>query len=246
MKKTMIRNAWVALAVGCLVGTAPAQEGQPGSQEDTGIRIRALAFEIQGEIPAEMYAHADPSDGKSDGVKIDVKNYLNHEFNTVPSAMKKMVWTDAPDAASASQADRVLAKVKVPDRMRSGIFMLLPGTGKEGDPKFRVLPIDDSRRAFPPGSLKVMNLSPMEVRIQLEKTPFTFKPGATEVIDDMPVGANNIAGMQAFARMGEGWQRIGAGGWPHPGQKRVLQILFENPASKKIEMRGFRDVAALP
>ena len=244
MKNRKIRTWAFVLATGLGVGSSAAQE--PGEQGDVGLRIRALAFELQGEIPPEMYAHADPSDGKRDGVKVDVKNYLNHEFNTVPSAMKKMVWTDSPDPASTTESGRVLARVKVPDRMGSGIFMVLPGSGKAKEPKFRVLPIDDARGAFPAGSLKVMNLSPREVKLQLEKSVYSFKPGETEVIKDPPVGANNVSAMRAFCREGEGWQRIGSGGWPHPGQKRVLQVLFENPSSKQVEMRGFRDVAALP
>jgi hypothetical protein len=126
--------------------------------------------------------------------------------------------------------------------MSSGIFLVLP-TGASDKGRFSVLPIADSTDAFPPGSLKLMNMSQLDVRVQLEKKDYEIKSGKTLLIENMPVGANNSAGMKAFCLKEGNWQRIGSGVWPSPGKKRVLQLFFVNPATGQLEMRGFRDIA---
>jgi len=57
----------------------------------TGLRIRALGMALQETIPKEAYAHVVPSDEKTPVVKIDIKGYLNHQFNLIPSGTRKMV-----------------------------------------------------------------------------------------------------------------------------------------------------------
>jgi hypothetical protein len=34
--------------------------------------------------------------------------------------------------------------------------------------------------------------------------------------------------------------------WPHPGRKRGVQVLFDDPASGQVQLRGFRDVVEKP
>jgi len=220
---------------------APGTEGQP-PQEAPGIKIRSLTFQLDAP-PTEVYVHDPATGGKVPGVKIDMKSYLNHEYNLQPTLAQNLVFTKSQTPASINDAASVIAKTKVPANIKSGIFMFLPGSGKPGDAPFRVLVIEDSKQAFPPGSFKVMNLSPHGVRIQLENTNFDFASGETKLIENPPVGANNSASMKAFSSTNGVVQRIAAGVWPHPGTKRSLQVLFLNPASGQVEIRGIRDVA---
>ena len=221
---------------------APGADGQP-AQEAPGIKIRSITFQLDAPPPTDVYAHDPATGGKVPGVKIDMKSYLNHEYNLQPTLAENLVFTKSQAPSSINDAASLIAKTKVPSGIKSGIFMFLPGSGKAGDTPFRVLVIDDSRRAFPPGSFKVMNLSPHGVRIQLENTNFDFASGETKLIENPPVGANNSSAMKAFSSTNGQVQRIGAGVWPHPGTKRSLQLLFLNPASGQVEIRGIRDVA---
>jgi len=161
----------------------------------------------------------------------------------VPVKGDTVVFTASADAASAKDTAKILTKAKLPAGFKKGIFIFLPGTGRPGDPAYRVLVMDDSLGSFPRGSVKVMNLSPVPVRIRLEKTNYEFKSGETQLIKDQPVGDNNSSSMMAFALKGTEWQRVGAGVWPHPGEKRVIEIIFENPLSRQVELAGIRDVA---
>lgn len=208
-----------------------------------GLQVRGLAFQLDSP-PENVYVH-DGAGGKNPGVKLEVKSYLNHEYSGLPFTGDALVFTSAPEPAAASDPAKVVAKAKLPQGFRSGILMFLPGTGKAGDPPFRVLVIDDTRAQFPPGSVKILNLSPSAVRIQLEKQNFDFRSGDTKVIRDLPVSENQTAAMQAMAYQDGQWRRIASSVWPHPGEKRVLQVLFENPSTGQTEIRGVRDVAAL-
>lgn len=237
MKKP-IRIALLLIAGGMLVNWCSGQTQDSGK----GLRIRALAVSLQTPLPKEAYSHALPSDGKATGVKIDIKSYLNHQFNLMAPATRKMVWTDSPDPGSVDDKEHVLASVLIPDGMSSGIFLVLPAAGS-GEEKLRLLPIADSVDQFPAGSLKLMNMSPVDIRIQLEKKDYEIKSGKTLLIGEMPVSENNSAGMKAFCLNEGKWQRIGSGVWPSPGKKRVLQLFFVNPSSGQVEMRGFRDIA---
>lgn len=206
--------------------------------------MRGLAFQLPN-TPADVYAHDAATDGSTPGVKLDVKSYLNHEFSVLPIKGSSLILTKTADPAGIKDAGNVLAKVKLPSKFKTGIFMFLPGSGKAGDTPFRVLVIEDGKSDFPPGSVKVMNLSPQPIRIQLEKEYFNFKSGETKVIEDPPVAENQSSGMRAFSFEDGDWRRFASGVWPHPGRKRVLQVMFLNPTSKRVEIRGIRDVAAI-
>jgi hypothetical protein len=223
---------------------APGTDGQPAPapQDAPGLKIRSLAFQLDTP-PAEVFAHDPALGGKVPGAKIDMKSYLNHEFNLQPSQPESLIFTKSADFASTKDAANVIAKTKVPAHLKSGIFMFLPGSGKAGDTPFRVLVVEDSKQAFPPGSFKVMNLSPHRVRIELETQKFPFASGETKVIEDPPVGANNASGMKAFSLINGQETRIASTMWPHPGTKRSLQVLFLNPKTQQVEIRGIRDVA---
>ncbi|WP_193213486.1 hypothetical protein [Luteolibacter marinus] len=223
---------------------APATADTPTTpgEKPPGGNVRGLAFQLDSP-PPEVFVHDAATDGSVPGVKLDVKNYLNHEFSALPIKGKSLVFATTPDPAGIKDPKKVVAKAKLPDNFHSGILMFLPGTGKPGAPPFQVKVIDDAKRKFPPGSVMVLNLSPLGVKIELEKKPFLFKSGETKVIEDPPVGANHSSGMVAYSFNKGEWKRIAATIWAHPGSKRVLQVLFYNPKSKQVELRGIRDVS---
>lgn len=218
----------------------------PAAAQDQDARVlktRCISFQVDGQIP-DLFAHSLPiGDKPIDGIPVEVRTYLNHEYSSLPIKSDRIVFTTEQDPASVEDEEKLVARLKVPDKLRSAILMFLPGDGEEGSLKYRVMPIEDTIHSFPRGSLKMMNLSPAPVRLVLEDVKYDFRSGDTKVIDDMPIGERNAAAMKAFTYADGKWQRIGAGIWPHPGKKRVLQIAFYNPKSRKLEVRGIRDIA---
>jgi hypothetical protein len=207
------------------------------------LRARSISFQVDGTIP-DLYAHSPTAgDEAAEGVPVEVKSYLNHEAADLILKNDRVIFTTSSDRSSLTDSEKVMAKVQVPESFRSAVLMFLPGDGKKDSPKYQVLPIDDDTRSFPRGSFKVINLGPIPLRITLEKKIWDFRPGQTRVIEEPPVNNRNASAMRAYKFADEQWQGIGATSWPHPGRKRVIHVAFYNPSSKKIELRGIRDIA---
>ncbi len=244
MKTHRTLLAVLALGLPALAQETPPAATPAAAVESAGLRTRGLCFQLDSP-PADVFVHDAAGDGSVPGVRLDVKSYLNHEYSGLPIKGDNLVFTKTADPAGLKDSANVIARTKLPGGFKRGIFMFLPGSGKPGEPPFRVLVVDDTRQSFPPGSLKILNLSPLPVSIKLEKEVFNFKSGETKVIEDPPVAANRSSSMVAMAFKDSQWRKIGSGIWPHPGSKRVLQVLFENPKSQQVELRGIRDIASI-
>ncbi len=223
---------WLASA--CLL------TAQPATPALIPLQLRLLAFQ-PGQATEQAFLHDPAAPPTTGGIKAPVKSYLNHEFIPVIAAPPKLILTKSADRASLDQPDQRLAEITLPGGLRSAVVICLPeATGLNHS--FRVLVIDDSKKAFPPGSFRVTNLSNSQVRIELEKRPWVIKPGATEMIIDPPVRHGNLSGMKTFVLDGQDWRRIASGIWPHPGKERVIQLLFYHPVTKQVQLRAFDDV----
>lgn len=210
----------------------------PSAQAQQDTRIRALAF--QSGALTEVYVH-DPAGSAMIG-KVNLKSFLNHEFDILKTKGGPVVFTTKADPASVKVEEDVVGQCELPGKAGStSVLLFMP----EGDnpAHCKVTLVDSTAKSFPPGSFKVVNLSPWEVKIELEKKEFDIKAGETLVIKDPPVGENQASGMKATCLRDGNWEQFGSGFWPHPGEKRVIQIITENPVTKQPELRGVRDVA---
>lgn len=236
---------YLVLLIGCLQPLAAQDAAAPAAaanQNQGGTKIRSLFFQID-RPPEEVYAHDAATDGKVLGVKLELKSYLNHEFGALANRPENVVFTKSQDPASVKDPDSILAKAKLPAGLGHGIFVFMPGSGREGDLQFQVLVVDGSKRAFPSGAFRVMNLTRNPIRIELEDKKFEFKPGENKIIENPPVNANNSSAMKAFSTAGGQDVRITAQVWPNPGTKRSLQIVFQNPRTGELGVSGIRDVS---
>lgn len=231
------------LASALLAIPAVPAAAQQAPEEGPSISARCLAFQIDGKVPP-LFVHAVPlGEEPTEGVPVKVQTYLNHERQKIPVRTGNLVFTSDADPSSIDDPEKLFARFKVPGKMRSGILMFLPGSSKAGEPKYRILPIDDENKSFPRGSLKIVNISGEPFRLTLCDKKFDLRSGSTRVIEDPPVNEANASEMKAFTFDQGQWQRVGAGVWPHPGRKRVLQVAFINPESRRFEIRGIRDIA---
>lgn len=223
-----------------LLGVPPAL----GENSARTARVRSLTFQIQKPMP-ELFAHsvAIASESEPQGQATKPLNYLNHESESIRMHGDQLVFTTDADRKSMNDPAKVMARVKLADSLDSAILLWVPSGAEPGSPPFRILPIDDSTKAFPRGSLKVVNLSSKPFRLMLEKQKFDLRAGSIQTIEDPPTGERNASAMHAFTLEGDKWQRVGAGLWPHPGTKRVLQIAYLDPSSKQLQIRGIRDIS---
>lgn len=233
---TLLRTC-LALAPLLFGLSATAQE----SGGETKVGVRCLAFQVRG-VPDKLYVHDAKAPEGTEGQPVSFKGYLNHEVDPLLLLSPDLTFTTQPARESLANPKEVVAKFRMQDGLDRAILMFVPAGKDHGEP-FRVIPVRDSRRAFPPGSIQVLNLSRETVRMALEQAPYEFAPGEVELIEEPPSGQNGMAAMMAFRKTDDGWQRIASSRWALPGRKRSLQIIFTNPRSERLEMMEIKDIA---
>jgi hypothetical protein len=223
-------TAWVALA---LPAFAPLASAAPPE-----CRVRALVLQA-GATSEQLHAHAEA--GTATAGVVTVKTFLNHEYDTLKLKSPKLVFTAKPDPASAKDVAARIGTCEIPAAAKSVILLFITET--PGQPACKIVVVDDSAKAFPAGSFAIVNRSALPVKIQLEDQSFEFKPGEIRAIPNPPVGPSQASAMKGFCKRAGEWENFASGVWPHPGDKRVLQILTDNPTTNQVEIRGVRDVA---
>lgn len=220
-------------AIGAIL--LPSLSGAADAVEECQVR----GLTIQAGVPAgKVYAHQ--ADGSSSAGEINLRTFLNHEFDKLSRSGEKFVFTLNADPASTKDREAEIGSCEIPAEVKSAILIFIPQ--ESGSLKCQVLVVPDDGKAFPSGSINVANFSTLPVKIELEDKEFMFKPGEILAIKDPPVGKRGTAGMKAYCQREGAWQKFSSGLWPHPGKKRVLQVLTEDPVSKQVLIRSMRDV----
>ncbi len=227
----------LSLPLALLLCTHPlvAQEAPPVRAE---IRLLAFSTDIQQKDVFIQDPAALPETASTPG---NIKTYLNHEFVPVVLKSRKISFTTKPDRASLTREGELVGEVTLPVGAESSILLFLPG--KPGEKTlYRIMPIADSKKAFPAGSFNITNLSPMPMRLLLEKTNFEFTPGQTKLVENPPVRAGGVCGMRASVFRENRWDEISTSLWPHPGNARALMIMYLDTASGNVQLKGYDDV----
>jgi hypothetical protein len=211
--------------------------GTPLSLAARDLTLRLLAFDPS---TVQAGAHAfDPGVKDAPGVPAPIKGFLNHEGVKLTATGNELLFSRSATSNEAAKPESLIATVKLPASGSRFILIFLPGPAG----KAPVLVVDDSVPGFPLGSYQVFNLGRKPVRLVLENQPFEYAPGKSGIIKDPPVQENQHSAMYAFTETDGKWERIGSGLWPHPGTRRSIQLFFENPATGRTELKGFRDIA---
>jgi hypothetical protein len=215
---------------------AQSATAKPGTVQ---IRLRLLAFQ-PSMASEEMYVHDAQAPSGATGTRLPMRTYLNHESATVTLSSRKLILTRSADGGSVKEG--TLAETTLPVGCTSAVMVALPAAAGAKH-SCLLLTVDDSVKAFPPGTFHVINLSRSAVRIELEKKPWLIPAAKTVQIIDPPVRHGMQCGMKAYVNEGGQWRRFATGLWPHPGKERVIQLLYENPQSKHVQIIAFDDIA---
>lgn len=203
------------------------------------IRLRLLAFK-PSMASEEIYVHDPKLAPASVGQRLPMRTYLNHESTTISLTSRSLVLSKSANASAIKQG--FLADVILPQKCRSAVLIALPNDAGEKR-AYHLLVVPDMIQDFPAGTFHVINLSRKQVRIDLEKKPWVIAPAKTVQIHNPPVRHGMQSGMKAYVQENGEWRRIASGLWPHPGRERVIQLLFEDPHTKRLQIIAFDDVA---
>lgn len=212
------------------------------AQETAGLKaeLRLLAFSSDITV-TEAYAHDVAGPADATGVKVTIQSYLNHDFSSLVLRSRKIAFSTKPDRASLTRGGELVGEVALPEGGDSSILLFLPG--KAGAKQmYQVMPIPDSKRAFPAGSFHCTNLSNLPVRLTLESQPYDFKPAQAMLIENAPVQANGHSAMRAFAFKDNEWMKVSTGLWPSPGESRTLIIFYQDTLTGNLRLQAYDDV----
>ncbi len=213
------------------------------AQETSGtvkFELRMLSFSPDLQR-AEVFVH-DPLAKPGDEIKATaIKSFLNHQFVQVQMKSRKFIISSDKDPKKAVADGALLAEVSMPEKVQSAILLFLPGN-PQGKTVYRVLVIDDAKRSFPAGTFYMSNLSSLPIRMTLEAKNYDFKPGQTGLLENLPMDESGQIKMRTFAMKDTGWYQAATSIWPHPDKARSVLVMFQDPASGDLKLRGFDDV----
>ncbi len=221
-----LRNLLVFLALAALSADAGARD----------LSIRCLTVK-NGYPKTGVFLHHGSSRA---GEPLDVKGFLNHKRQEIKIKENELVFTSDSAAASVEDESLVVGRVTLPAGVESCLFVFEPPVGER---PARVLFAEDSLEAFPAGSFKILNLSGVELRLELEGNKYALPRDELILIDEVPVGKRNAAAMAAFRKQGDEWRSVASGSWSHPGKKRVFYVATSDKSGRYIKMTGFRDIS---
>ncbi|MES2475091.1 MAG: hypothetical protein V4640_04875 [Verrucomicrobiota bacterium] len=205
---------------------------------ETGVSVRCLAFQ-QG-FPTELHAHN--ADGNTTAGMVEIKAYLNHEGATLKSKAGALVFTASMRPSSATDVNEVVGQVQIPAKLASAILIFLPETRDAKPPKCQVVAVDDSSKAFPGGSFKVVNASDSAAKVDLGGDVTEIPAGESKLISKVKYAAGDSVSMTAYTKSGEAWVNVSNGSWMNPGDKRVLQVFYKDAGADRVVLKGIRDV----
>lgn len=202
------------------------------------VRLRLLAFQPRYAME-QVFVHDPMAAAEVSGQALPMRSYLNHEATMISLASRKLILTKSAEASS--RREQRLAELELPEKITSAVLIALPNAEGAATP-YRLLVVPDTIEDFPAGTFHVINLSRLTVRLELEKKPWVIAPARTVQIKDPPVRHGNQCGMKAYVKEQQNWRRVASGLWPHPGRERVIQLLYENPATHQVQIIAFDDV----
>jgi len=232
--KTSLRRlspAFAALVVACA--------SLPAARADE-FRVRAVSA-VPGFPRDEVFVH-EP-EARSQGQLVEVKNFLNHQADVIKPRGRVLVFTNKASPDSVGDESCLFGRVELAADRKSGIFVFLPPA--DDTTPGRLIDIDDGKKQFPVGSVMVVNRSSLPLRILLAEEEFNFKAGESRAIVKFPEVTGAGAPMKASVERDGTWVNVTSALCPSPGPKRVLQVAYENAKTKRIEMRGIRDVSTV-
>ena len=219
---------------------------QPASSVDPreeGLNLRFLAVGDE-ERSGEIFAH-DP-DGREgeQGRRIEPRALLS-DTGRINFRGGKIVLTTGKDPESLSNPSSIVAFSYVGQTRGRGVMLLLPGTGKPGDPPAQLLFVDDRFSKFPAGSTLLVNASSKDIRLTLGEDPLDCRSGEQVIIKDPPVNELGITSVRGYFQKDDAWRPFVAAAWPQPGPDgRTLQVCLDGK-SPEVLMKGIRENLAL-
>lgn len=207
--------------------------------EGRAIRFRTLCFEFAPGAPRDLTVSGDPSLGSSEEISLSRRiSSAQHDITVIGSAVSFGTLTTNDDGQTVLEK---LAIASLPGSGSQFLFLLVPSGKKEGE-IYRCLVLPDEGKSFPPGAFRFVNLSPSKLRFAMGKQTIEVPSGSIKVLEEVQ-DAREDGRFPYIAQHHDGntWNRLSTGYWTSHKRIRSLQVVYFDPRTKRLTLRGFDD-----
>jgi hypothetical protein len=148
-----------------------------------------------------------------------------------------------PDGKSQYQVAGTISTQKFAPRTLLMFFRAPNAPGQ-----YKILAVDDSNAALPPGSCRFLNFSNFSLRISCGAAHGEVDPNGALTLSEEPAGKEDgAAAVEIWANTAQGPVRAYANRWQYGSSTRTLAFFALSPQDSSFELkRIFEEVSALP
>lgn len=203
------------------------------------IKVRTLCFEMVPQAPRDVVVSGDPTLANREDVALSRR--LSSEQTNLLLTGNTVRLGEMGTTDDGKPVLNAMAEAKLPSTGSEFLLLLVPSGEKEGE-VYRCLVLPDEAKAFPAGAFRFVNLSPSRLRFALGARPIEVGPGAVKVMDEIG-GVREDGRFPYVAQHHEGgvWNRLSTGYWTSHENTRSLQVVYLDPRTKRLTLRGFDD-----
>jgi hypothetical protein len=217
-----------------LAAPAAAQDDRP-----RGLQVRALLHDPVR--PLTEFFLADAGGGL---VKLNLAlEGLGEPQVATPVSGTLAIYTSADARPAQNPKEHLAATAQVPAGANRLIMVIAPAP-PDTNPPYRMVLLDDSPRAFPPGESRVVNMTPVDFALEVGEHKVGLAAGKiTRVPPVTRVNEFNQAQTNFYFRRGETWEPFTERQMQYLDEMRRLFLIYATPGAVQPEVRTVIDHA---
>jgi len=230
----LAQNYTTLIAIFLLTALAHSQEAKPSK---ASLSIRAFMHD-PSSTAAQMYL----KDEKGHMVKLNLTpEDLGMPQLTIPVDGSLILFNTA-GVDPKNPESIVAAQVAVPKNMQRAIVIIIPGPANSS-PAYRMVLIDDSAEAFPPGASKVLTLVSFDTALEAGEHKVLCSPGkVTNVAAVKKLDPYNMAQTDFYFKENDAWTVFSECKMKYIDAYRQIFIAYIRPGSKAPELTTLIDL----
>lgn len=194
--------------------------------------ISVFCFRYAGDLQSLLVKSGEES---TEAIELSTANLVG----PVKAVVEKGAVMFFQKPAGEGAAPRPAASIKLPADAKRAVVVLVPAAEGEALP-YRGFAFSHENRAFPMGSMKIVNLSPYPVRWNIGGEVMGLRPGGVEGF--RPKGEPGSNQNVVFQVEKEGrWLPLTTTRWAVRDDRRYLMCLYEDPATRRMGLRSIPD-----
>jgi hypothetical protein len=222
----------------CLLSMTAAVAQEPSADQPRQPRGR-LAYMVSTSIPDGLENPVKVMTGK-DVVEVMLSKRSASEPVKIPADGNVRIVREVPDPADASKrAYLTLAQAAIPESVSNALVILIPIAKKPGSDLIFRTEIQDLA-AFTGGDFLYLNLTNLDLKVELGKDTLAIKPGQTRIFDapNLTKATNVATRYSYFHPVKKDWKMLSASTIVLRSTRREICIFSWDERLERVDYHG--------